>query len=143
MVPAPKHSKLGTLRQLMPTSPAQRIFMSFAIVILIGTLLLLLPQSNTGVHPGFLRALFTATSATCVTGLVIFDTGSFWSTFGQVVILLLIQVGGLGYMVLTTTLLAAFPMPGFTCARPATSARVSVRPRTAIRAASPVSSHRQ
>lgn len=108
VVPAPKHSKLGTLRQLMPTSPAQRIFMSFAIVILIGTLLLLLPQSNTGVHPGFLRALFTATSATCVTGLVIFDTGSFWSTFGQVVILLLIQVGGLGYMVLTTTLLAAF-----------------------------------
>ncbi|MFZ2414379.1 MAG: potassium transporter TrkG [Candidatus Cryosericum sp.] len=108
VVPAPKHSKPGILRRLMPASPAQRIFLSFTIVILVGTFLLLLPQSNTGVHPGFLRALFTATSATCVTGLVVFDTGSFWSTFGQVVILLLIQVGGLGYMVLTTTLMAAF-----------------------------------
>jgi trk system potassium uptake protein TrkH len=96
------------LQRLMLTSPAQRILLSFTIVILVGTFFLLLPQSNTGVHPGFLRALFTATSATCVTGLALVDTGSFWSTSGQVVILLLIQVGGLGYMVLTTTLMAAF-----------------------------------
>jgi len=96
------------LQRLMLTSPAQRILLSFTIVILVGTFFLLLPQSNTGVHPGFLRALFTATSATCVTGLALVDTGTFWSTSGQVVILLLIQVGGLGYMVLTTTLMAAF-----------------------------------
>jgi trk system potassium uptake protein TrkH len=96
------------LQRLLLTSPAQRILLSFAIVILVGTLFLLLPQSNTGVHPGFLRALFTATSATCVTGLALVDTGTFWSTSGQVVILLLIQIGGLGYMVLTTTLMAAF-----------------------------------
>jgi trk system potassium uptake protein TrkH len=96
------------LRRLMPTSPAQRILLSFTVVILVGTFFLLLPQSNNGIHPGLLRALFTATSATCVTGLVVVDTGSFWSTSGQVVILLLIQVGGLSYMVLTTTLMAAF-----------------------------------
>jgi len=104
----PKQRRIGLLSGTVPTSPAQRILLSFMIVILVGTLFLLLPQSNTGVHPGFLRALFTATSATCVTGLVVFDTGSFWSTSGQVVILLLIQIGGLGYMVLTTTLMAAF-----------------------------------
>jgi trk system potassium uptake protein TrkH len=96
------------LQRFLLTSPAQRILLSFTIVIVVGTLFLLLPQSNTGVHPGFLRALFTATSATCVTGLALVDTGTFWSTSGQVVILLLIQVGGLGYMVLTTTLMAAF-----------------------------------
>ena len=104
----PKQKRIGVLSGTVPTSPAQRILLSFMIVILVGTFLLLLPQSNTGVHPGFLRALFTATSATCVTGLVVFDTGSFWSTSGQVVILLLIQIGGLGYMVLTTTLMATF-----------------------------------
>lgn len=108
VVPAVKHSQPGVLRRFMPASPAQRIFLSFAIVIFVGTFLLLLPQSNAGVRPGFLRALFTATSATCVTGLVVVDTGSFWSTSGQVVILLLIQIGGLGYMVLTTTLMATF-----------------------------------
>ena len=105
---SPRQRRIGLLSVTTPTSPAQRILLSFVIVILVGTFLLLLPQSNTGVHPGFLGALFTATSATCVTGLVVFDTGSFWSTSGQVVILLLIQIGGLGYMVLTTTLMAAF-----------------------------------
>jgi trk system potassium uptake protein TrkH len=108
VVPAPNHQRPSILWRLIPTSPAQRILLSFTIVILVGTLLLLLPQSNTGVNPGFLRALFTATSATCVTGLVVFDTGTFWTTSGQIVILVLIQVGGLGYMVLTTTLMAAF-----------------------------------
>jgi trk system potassium uptake protein TrkH len=96
------------LQRFLLKSPAQRILLSFSIVILVGTFFLLLPQSNTGVSPGFLRALFTATSATCVTGLALVDTGTFWSMSGQVVILLLIQVGGLGYMVLTTTLMAAF-----------------------------------
>jgi trk system potassium uptake protein TrkH len=95
-------------RLLVPRSPSQRILLSFAVVIYVGTFFLLLPQSNSGVHPGFLAALFTATSATCVTGLVVVDTGSFWSPFGQAVVLLLIQVGGLGYMVITTTLMSAF-----------------------------------
>ncbi|RIE17378.1 Trk family potassium uptake protein [Candidatus Cryosericum septentrionale] len=108
VVPTPKQRRPTFFQQLMPTGPAERILLSFTVVILVGTFFLLLPQSNTGVHPGFLRALFTATSATCVTGLVVFDTGSFWSTSGQVVILLLIQVGGLGYMVLTTMLMATF-----------------------------------
>jgi trk system potassium uptake protein TrkH len=108
VVPTPNHQRPSILWRLIPTSPAQRILLSFTIVILVGTLLLLLPQSNTGINPGFLRALFTATSATCVTGLVVFDTGTFWTTSGQVVILLLIQIGGLGYMVLTTMLMSAF-----------------------------------
>ncbi|MHB8070447.1 MAG: TrkH family potassium uptake protein [Candidatus Cryosericum sp.] len=104
---ASNHGKSGFL-QFMRSTPSRRILLSFAAVILVGTLLLLLPQSNTGTHPGFLRALFTATSATCVTGLVVVDTGSFWSPLGQLVIMLLIQVGGLGYMVLTTILMATF-----------------------------------
>ena len=71
----------------------------FAVIILLGALLLSLPAaSRDGVSAGFLPALFTATSATCVTGLSLFDTWSQWSGFGQVVLLCLIQVGGLGFM---------------------------------------------
>lgn len=77
--------------------------MGFASIILLGTLLLTLPISNTTGKPlDFIDALFTATSATCVTGLVVKDTGTFFSTFGQVVIILLIQVGGLGFMTMAT-----------------------------------------
>lgn len=71
----------------------------FALIILIGALLLNLPVSaRDGVSCGLLPAFFTATSATCVTGLVLFDTWSQWSGFGQTVILLLIEIGGLGFM---------------------------------------------
>ena len=71
----------------------------FAIIILLGTLLLMLPvASQNGQSAGFLTSLFTATSATCVTGLVPVDTGMSWTFFGQLVIILLIQVGGLGFM---------------------------------------------
>ena len=71
----------------------------FAVIILLGTLLLNLPAaSRNGVSAGFLPALFTATSATCVTGLSLFDTWSQWSGFGQIVLLCLIQTGGLGFM---------------------------------------------
>ena len=78
-------------------SSFQIIILGFAGVILLGALLLMLPISATGrnVTP-FNEALFTATSAVCVTGLVVRDTGSYWSIFGQTVILALIQVGGLG-----------------------------------------------
>lgn len=73
------------------------IVLGFAGVILLGALILMLPFSSTaGVVTPFHEALFTSTSAVCVTGLVVQDTGSYWSAFGQTVILLMIQIGGLG-----------------------------------------------
>ena len=81
----------------------QMIASGFFFVITIGTLLLWLPiASRNNISAGFINALFTATSATCVTGLVVFDTYTQWSFFGQLVILLLIQVGGLGFMTIIT-----------------------------------------
>ena len=80
-------------------SPTKLIALSFAAIILVGTLLLMLPiSSRSGESVGFRSALFTATSATCVTGLVAGDTWTMWSGFGQVVILSLIEIGGLGFM---------------------------------------------
>jgi len=81
----------------------QAIVIGFAAIIFIGAILLNLPvSSRDGSSIGFIDALFTATSAVCVTGLVTVDTYTHWTTFGQVVILLLIQVGGLGFMTLAT-----------------------------------------
>jgi len=80
-------------------SATQVIALSFFGIILLGTVLLSLPvASRDGVSCGVFPAMFTATSATCVTGLVMFDTWSQWSGFGQIVILLLIEIGGLGFM---------------------------------------------
>ena len=80
-------------------STTQIIALVFAGIILLGATLLTLPvASRSGESCGFFPALFTATSATCVTGLVLFDTWTQWSGFGQTVILLLIEVGGLGFM---------------------------------------------
>ncbi len=80
-------------------SPTQIIALTFLAIILAGTLLLMLPAaSRNGVSCGFRPALFTATSATCVTGLVLYDTWTQFSGFGQAVILSLIEVGGLGFM---------------------------------------------
>ncbi len=80
--------------------PAQAVVLGFAIADLIGTGLLSLPiSSRTGQWTGFVDALFTATSAVCVTGLTVLDTATHWSGFGLVVILLLIQLGGLGIMI--------------------------------------------
>lgn len=77
--------------------PARTIVLSFLLVILVGTILLCLPvSSKSGDFTPMKHALFTATSATCVTGLVIYDTFQHWSNFGQVVILAMIQIGGLG-----------------------------------------------
>ncbi len=91
-------------RNLLKTiSPARIIVSSFALIILTGTCLLNLPfASNDGRSIGIIDALFTATSATCVTGLVIADTLTQWTLFGQIVILMLIQVGGLGIVTLAT-----------------------------------------
>lgn len=75
----------------------------FAAIILLGTLLLMLPfASKSGESAGFLNSLFTATSATCVTGLIPVDTGMSWTFFGQLVIIALIQLGGLGFMTVIT-----------------------------------------
>jgi len=74
------------------------IAIGFATIIFLGTLLLMLPFATKEGSTSFLEALFTATSATCVTGLVVHDTFSHWTTFGQIVIITLIQIGGLGFM---------------------------------------------
>lgn len=80
-------------------TPTRVIALTFLGLILLGATLLCLPAaSRNGVSCGFRPALFTATSATCVTGLVMFDTWTQWSGFGQVVILCLIELGGLGFM---------------------------------------------
>lgn len=80
-------------------SATRIIAVTFAAIILLGACLLALPAaSRDGISCGFRPALFTATSATCVTGLVLYDTWSQWSGFGQVVIITLIQIGGLGFM---------------------------------------------
>lgn len=81
----------------------QVIAVVFALLILLGAGLLSLPvASRSGVSCGFRAALFTATSATCVTGLTLFDTFTQWSGFGQIVIISLIQIGGLGFMSIAT-----------------------------------------
>jgi len=86
-------------RRKKTLSATQIIAISFALIILCGALLLTLPAaSRDGVSCGFRGALFTATSATCVTGLVLYDTYTQWSGFGQTVIICLIQIGGLGFM---------------------------------------------
>ena len=84
----------------------QIILLSFLLVILIGSVLLALPISSTnGIAVPYIDALFTATTSTCVTGLVTLPTSSTWSVFGQIVILILIQVGGLGVITIMTGLM--------------------------------------
>lgn len=90
-------------------SPPRILVSGFALIILLGSVLLMLPVSNTsGTSLSFVDALFTATSATCVTGLVVVDTGTHFTVFGQAVIALLIQVGGLGFMTMATLLALVF-----------------------------------
>lgn len=92
----------GTVRRKR-RDPTRVIVVSFLAVIACGTLLLLLPAANRAGHPPhWMEALFTATSATCVTGLTAFDTYTQFSALGQVIILLLIQTGGLGLVTLTS-----------------------------------------
>lgn len=87
-------------------SPQQFLLLGFLLTIAAGTVLLSLPIARApGAEPDFLAALFTATSATCVTGLVVVDTGTYWSAFGHVVIMCLIQLGGLGFMAMATLVL--------------------------------------
>lgn len=88
---------------LRKLSVGQIIAIGYALVILLGSFLLSLPFSSKDLNwTPYLNALFTATSATCVTGLVIYDTFTHWTIFGQIVILLLIQIGGIGFMSIIT-----------------------------------------
>ena len=89
-------------------TPTRTIAVVFLLLILTGALLLTLPAaSRDGFSCGFRPALFTATSATCVTGLILYDTWTQWSGFGQVVIICLIQIGGLGFMSIASLVLFA------------------------------------
>ena len=91
--------EIRRLRWKKGLSPAQSIAIAFAVIILIGTILLSLPAaSRTGESHSIVDALMAATSATCVTGLVPGDTFTMWSDFGQTVLLVLIELGGLGFM---------------------------------------------
>ncbi len=93
--------------QRQPLNCGKYLALSFALVILIGTLLLTLPISSaTGERVPLLSALFTATSAVCVTGLTVINVSAVLSRFGQVVLMCLIQVGGLGFLAFTTLLFA-------------------------------------
>ncbi|XAM43324.1 Ktr system potassium uptake protein B [Terrisporobacter petrolearius] len=83
--------------------PAQVMVIGFGVVILFGGLILNLPiAAKSGKSVGLLNALFTSTSAVCVTGLVVVDTSTYWNEFGQLVIISLIQIGGLGFMTMAT-----------------------------------------
>lgn len=96
--------KTAVKKRRFRLSATQIIAIGFAAIILLGAGLLTLPSaSRSGVSCGFFPALFTATSATCVTGLVMYDTFSQWSTFGHVVIISLIEIGGLGFMSAAST----------------------------------------
>jgi len=89
--------------QRIRMTPSQVLVVGFASVIIVGSVLLMLPQSTSaGRTTRYIDALFTATSAVCVTGLVTVDTSTHWTRFGQVVTILLIQVGGLGIMTMST-----------------------------------------
>lgn len=90
-------------------TPVQILAIGFAGVIFIGAFLLNLPiSSQSGVRTSFLDCIFTSTSAVCVTGLVTLDTGTYWSYFGKTIILILIEIGGLGFMSFATLIFLIF-----------------------------------
>ena len=94
--------RLSSFLEEIAARPAQTILLSFMVVILAGTLLIMMPFSSSGEEGiGFLDSLFTATSAVCVTGLIVVDTAVAFSIYGKIIILVLIQIGGLGIMILS------------------------------------------
>lgn len=98
----------GMIKKAAKMSPAQIIALGFLVIILTGSFLLMLPiSSREGTWTGFLDALFTVTSATCVTGLVVVDTYTHWSVTGQILILIFIQIGGLGFMSIGMMMISA------------------------------------
>ena len=94
---------MGKLEKRLSSS--QMIILGFAVVILLGSMLLMLPvSSKSGTFSPFLDCLLTSTSAVCVTGLVVYDTAVHWTLFGQTVILILIQIGGMGVITVAAAL---------------------------------------
>jgi len=99
----PIQVKLRDTIQKSNLPPSQVLVLGFGAVILLGSILLSLPIACVnGKSIGYINALFTSTSAVCVTGLSVVDTGTYWTLFGQIVIILLIQIGGLGFMTMAT-----------------------------------------
>ena len=93
----------GRFYRALAANPPVSLMLSFALVIAVGTVLLMMPSaSSDGKITSFVDALFTATSATCVTGLMVNNVGTYYSFVGQLIILLLIQIGGLGIMTIST-----------------------------------------
>lgn len=94
--------RLSFFLKSIAVQPAQTIVLSFLIVIIIGTILLMMPFSTSdNSRLGFINSLFTATSAVCVTGLIVVDTATKFSIYGKIIIMILIQIGGLGIMLLS------------------------------------------
>jgi trk system potassium uptake protein TrkH len=100
--PFKNHNKTHPKPSKWILRPARILLLSFLAIISVGTILLMLPKATVGSPLSFIDALFTATSATCVTGLIVVDTGLKFTTFGQIVILILVQIGGLGIMTFST-----------------------------------------
>ncbi|MFW6215014.1 MAG: TrkH family potassium uptake protein [Alkalispirochaetaceae bacterium] len=99
---AARLGKLSTFVRTIMDRPAQTVVLSFAVVIMVGTLLLMMPFATTdGEGLSFTESLFTATSAVCVTGLIVVDTATVFTLPGRLIILSLIQIGGLGIMILS------------------------------------------
>ena len=95
-----RHKIVVLINKLQPT---QMMVLGFAFIILVGAFLLNLPiASKSGESVGIINSLFTATSAVCVTGLIAVDTATHWTTFGHIIIIILIQIGGLGFMTIAT-----------------------------------------
>ena len=93
----------GSLIDMLSDNPPVLVMLTFFFTIFIGSLLLMLPAATTlGEETSLLGALFTSTSATCVTGLIVYDTGMHFTLFGQIIILILIQIGGLGIMMISS-----------------------------------------
>ncbi len=98
-----KDKLLAIVRNMFALKPAQIFAAGFAMVIIVGAILLDTPWASiSGERVGLINALFTSTSAVCVTGLVVVDTGTYYNVFGHTVIMLLIQIGGLGFMTMGT-----------------------------------------
>ena len=91
--------RLSVLAAATGRAPTQVFLMSFAVIILVGSILLMLPAAHKQGQLSFTNAVFTATSATCVTGLIVRDTGGDFTQLGQTIILAMIQIGGLGIMI--------------------------------------------
>ena len=99
---------MGAMHRIRKLSSSQIILFGFALVILVGALLLMLPiSSRDGKVTPFFDCLFTSTSAVCVTGLIVHDTATHWSAFGQGLILLLIQIGGMGVITVAAAITMA------------------------------------